>query len=144
MSGDAVDLNIRQCGDFLENIQRARFRRSHPSHSGIDHKIDRDRLTVRSAIECLRFFQGRNRGDESALGDCRSFLRNGRTENDNWMRQRFPKSARFFQVRDAEQLRVVREHFRNADHAMPISVRLHDGEKLGRSGSLTHNLRVVA
>ena len=59
-------------------------------------------FSTRQAVEILRLFQRRNRWNETAPVDCRSFLRKSRTENDDRMRQRRAQRGCFFEVGDAE------------------------------------------
>ena len=49
------------------------------------HEVDRDLPIAGKAIEILRFVEGRNRRNKSALGDGRSFRRQRRAQDDDGM-----------------------------------------------------------
>ena len=64
------------------------------------------------------------------LSDCGAFLRQGRPENGNWIAHRPAQHDRLFQVRDAENVRLVRDGLGNLNHAVAIGIRFDDCEKL--------------
>jgi hypothetical protein len=97
-----VNLDVRQPPNFFENLQGFAFGHTHPAHACIDLEIDRHLRTGRQAIQILRFFKRGNRRDETALGDCGSFFREGWTKNDDRMWKRCAQFGRFFQIRDAK------------------------------------------
>ena len=76
---------------FLNTSSASFSGNAHSSHSGIDHKVYGHRLVSRDAIEFPSLFENRNRRNEIALDDCRSFFRQSRPENDDRMWQRRPQ-----------------------------------------------------
>src|SRR6266498_3882759 len=132
MSRNTMNLYVRQSRSFFEDLQGFAFRDTHPAHAGVDLEIDRHLRAGRHAIEILGFLKGGDRRDETALCDYRSLLREGWTKNDDRMRKRCAQSGRFFQIRDAKQLRVLCERLRDSHHSMSVTIRFDDREKLGR------------
>ena len=66
MGREAVNVDVRQLGHAFENLARFLFHHAHSPHAGVDFEIDRDWPEL---IECLCFFETRDRGNKSALGD---------------------------------------------------------------------------
>ena len=115
MSRNAVNPDIRKCGDPFDNVQGFAFWNSHAAHARIDLEIDGYWRAVRYPIEIFRFFERRNCGNETALGNCRSLPRQGGTKDNDRMGKRFPKCQCLFQIGDAKKLHLIREDFRHAD-----------------------------
>src|SRR6202040_4345880 len=86
-------------------------------------------------IKILRLTQSRDAGNESAFHDCRSFIWSSRTEDQDWMGQRFPKRERFFQIGNAEELRIVGQRFGDTEDTVALGVRLDNREHLARPNS---------
>ena len=59
------------------------------------------------------------------------------------MGQRFAKRERFFQIGNAEEMRIVGERFGATNQSVAVSVRFHDREHLSRANSFAHNFGVV-
>src|ERR1700757_2470387 len=83
MSRNAVNSDIRKCGDLLENVRGFAFRNSHAAHPRINLEIDGYWRAVRYPIEIFCFLERRNCGNETALSDRRSFSRQSWSKNDD-------------------------------------------------------------
>src|SRR4029077_571604 len=115
MGRNAVNPDIRKCGDLLENDQSLVLRNSHAAHARINLEIDGHGRAERNPIEILCFLERRNCGNETALGDYRSFARQSGPENDDRMGEGFTQLQCLFKICDAEKLRFTCERFRYAD-----------------------------
>ena len=140
MRRDAVDVDLRQCGDAFENFDRFIFDRAHSAHAGVDFEIDR-RFT--DSIERLRFIESGNRRNKAALDDGRNFLPERRTEDDDRKMELLAQRDCFFQIGDAKKLDVIGQCFGNAHQTVAVSIRFHDREHFSFANSLAHDFRVV-
>ena len=135
---------MRQSRDLAKYFQRFGRWRSHSAHPCVHDEANRQRPFLSQPIEILRLLQGGNRGNKFILRDGRAFFRQSGAQDHDRMRERPAQDGRFLHIGHTEQSRLIGQGLCDTDHAMAVSIRLNDREKLGRSDPFADHPRVVA